>query len=38
MKLNDLTLEELWKLFPITFTNYNENFKNIYLSHILKRH
>ncbi len=31
MKLNELSLKELWDLFPITFTNYNENFKNIYL-------
>lgn len=31
MKLNDLSLEELWELFPITFTDYNENFKTIYL-------
>ncbi len=31
MKLNELSLEELWQLSPITFTNYNENFKNIYL-------
>ncbi len=31
MKLDELSLEKLWELFPITFTNYNENFKNIYL-------
>lgn len=31
MKLDELSLEELWDLFPITFTNYNENFKYIYL-------
>lgn len=31
MKLDKLSLEELWDLFPITFTNYNEDFKNIYL-------
>ncbi len=31
MKLNDLSSEELWKLFPITFTDYNEKFENIYL-------
>lgn len=31
MKLKDLNLEELWELFPITFANYNEEFKKIYL-------
>lgn len=29
--LEDLSLEELWELFPIKFTNYNEEFKSIYL-------
>lgn len=29
--LSDLSLEELWELFPISFTDYSENFKNIYL-------
>lgn len=28
--LSDMTLEELWKLFPIKFTDSSENFKNIY--------
>lgn len=31
MKLDELSLEKLWELFPITFTDYSENFKNIYL-------
>ncbi len=31
MKLDELSLEELWKLFPITFTNHNDNFKDVYL-------
>lgn len=31
MKLKDLSSEELWKLFPITFTDYNEKFQDIYL-------
>lgn len=30
MKLEDLSLEELWELFPITFTDCSENFKIIY--------
>lgn len=28
--LSDMTLEELWKLFPIKFTDSSETFKNIY--------
>lgn len=31
MNLKDMTLEELWDLFPITFVDTNTNFKNIYL-------
>lgn len=30
--LEDLSLEQLWELFPITFTNYSEEFKKIYLN------
>lgn len=29
MKLEDISLDKLWELFPITFTDYNEDFKNI---------
>lgn len=32
MMLEDLSLEELWELFPIHFTDYNEKFKSIYLN------
>ncbi len=32
MKLEELNLEELWSLFPITFVENNDNFKNIYLA------
>lgn len=28
--LKDLSLEELWELFPIYFTDYSESFKTIY--------
>ncbi len=31
MSLENLSLEKLWELFPITFTDYSENFKNAYL-------
>ncbi len=31
MKLEDMSLEELWELFPITFTDNTDNFKNAYL-------
>ena len=31
MKLEDLDLEKLWELFPITFTDNTDNFKGIYL-------
>ncbi len=31
MNLEKLTLEKLWELFPITFTDYNDNFRDIYL-------
>lgn len=31
MKLEDMSLEMLWKLFPITFTDNTDNFKHIYL-------
>lgn len=31
MKLEDMSLEELWKLFPITFVDNTDNFKDIYL-------
>lgn len=31
MMLKDLSLEELWELFPISFTDYNEDFREIYL-------
>ena len=30
MMLEDLSLEELWELFPISFTDCNEKFKEIY--------
>ena len=32
MKLEDLDLEKLWELFPITFTDNTDNFKGIYLN------
>ncbi len=31
MELENISLEKLWELFPITFTDYNEDFKDIYL-------
>ena len=31
MKLKDMTIDELWDLFPITFVDSNTKFKNIYL-------
>jgi GrpB-like predicted nucleotidyltransferase (UPF0157 family) len=31
MELKDLTLEELWNLFPITFLDSSDNYKKIYL-------
>ena len=31
MKLKDMTLDELWNLFPITFVDSNANFKKFYL-------
>ena len=31
MKLEDMSLEKLWELFPITFTDNTDNFKDIYL-------
>lgn len=31
MKLEDMSLEKLWELFPITFIDNNDNFKSIYL-------
>ncbi len=31
MKLEDMSLEKLWELFPITFTDYSDDFKTIYL-------
>lgn len=31
MDLHDLTLEQLWSLFPITFVDSNDSFKDIYL-------
>ncbi|MCM1371035.1 MAG: GrpB family protein [Clostridium sp.] len=31
MDLGKLNLEKLWELFPITFTDCSENFKDIYL-------
>lgn len=30
MNLEELSLEELWELFPITFTDYSDKFKDIY--------
>ncbi len=30
MNLEELSLEKLWELFPITFTDYSENFKTAY--------
>ena len=31
MKLEDISLEKLWELFPITFMDNTDNFKDIYL-------
>lgn len=31
MKFESMSLEKLWELFPITFTNSTPNFKDIYL-------
>lgn len=31
MKLEDMSLEKLWELFPITFIDNTDNFKDIYL-------
>ena len=31
MKLEDMSLEKLWELFPITLVDNNEDFKKIYL-------
>ena len=31
MKLGDMSLEKLWELFPITFVDNTDNFKDIYL-------
>ena len=31
MKLEDMSLEKLWELFPITFVDNTDNFKDIYL-------
>ncbi len=31
MNLEELSLEKLWELFPITFTEYDEKFKDSYL-------
>lgn len=31
MKLEDMSLEKLWELFPITFTDGTDNFHTIYL-------
>lgn len=31
MKLEDMSLEKLWDLFPITFVDNNDDFKKIYL-------
>lgn len=31
MKLEDMSLEKLWELFPITFTDNTDRFKNDYL-------
>ncbi len=31
MNLEELSLEKLWELFPITFTDYSEKFKTAYL-------
>lgn len=30
MKLEDISLEKLWELFPITFTDYSEKFIDVY--------
>lgn len=30
MELENMTLNELWDLFPITFVDFNDEFKNIY--------
>lgn len=44
MSLNDLSLKELWELFPITFVEYSENFncqylkEEQYLKSLLKTH
>ena len=31
MELNNMTLNELWDLFPITFVDSNDKFKKFYL-------
>ncbi len=31
MNIEKLSLEKLWELFPITFTDYSKNFKTAYL-------
>ena len=31
MMLEDMSKEELWELFPIHFTDYDERFKKSYL-------
>lgn len=31
MNIKDMSLDELWDLFPITFVDSNTNFKDIYL-------
>ncbi len=31
MKLEEMSLEDLWELFPITFTDSNDDFLNVYL-------
>ncbi len=32
MRFEDMDIEKLWELFPITFTNYNEKYQEIYLN------
>lgn len=31
MKLENMSLEKLWEVFPITFIDNTDNFKDIYL-------
>lgn len=32
MRFEDMDIEKLWELFPITFTNYNKKYQEIYVN------